>query len=296
MSRVIGPVEGVPTLGGQSDGQLSAVMSHPDFAVAAYALMDGWSPRPEDDGTMSRRLRDVAAYLAGVWALQLAAEPTGLTPTTLGAVLGKTGYGSRNRAVALLAYLEFIGLVEPLPRGVDGRDNRERRYQATPPLRQLFMNRFRRELSLVASLDPSVQACLDRWQEPGVAETFTVANGLYTTNSLVAYDRTRPTLDAISHLNSGLTLLGQIVTLARQDDAFPPAGPVRLNQTELARRSGASRGQVRTILRAAAKAGFMEDDAEGWTHFTPSLREQLRFLMGGYIASLCWCAREAVRD
>lgn len=295
MVELIGGLDSPPT-GAVADAALAEIMSHPEFPVVAYALMDGWAPHaePPGDGAMSRRLRDVGSYLAGVWALQLAAEPTGLTPTTMGAMLGKTGYGSRNRAIALLAYLQFTGLVEPLPPGVDGRDRRERRFQPTTPLRRLFMNRFQRELTLIAPLDQAVADCLERWETPGLADVFAIAHGRYMTQALLSYDRDKPTLEAISHLNAGLTVLGQIITQARHGDEFPPTGPSRVNLANLARRSGVSRGQARAVLRAGAKAGFFQDDQEGRIHFSPALRDQLGYLLGSYIACLSWSARQAL--
>lgn len=271
--------------------ELDRMVEHPAFASTSLAMVESWAPQADDDLSMTRTLRDVGHYMAGVWALYLAASPQGLTHASLSELLELTGIGSRNRAHAMLVYLQFIRLIEHDPD--PGGDGRVRRFRPRAALRQLFVNRFRRQMTTLAPLAPEVAATLAHWDDPGVFEAFMVANGRFMIGSYLSYDQSGPTLDVFSHRNSGLTILGQILTQANEDGRFPPPGPVQLNLSDLARRSGASRGQVKSVLKAGVEAGFLVDLPDGRTGFSDALIHQVKYLLAAYGLSLAWCAREA---
>lgn len=272
--------------------ELDRVRAHPQFDTVCFEMVDSWARHAEEDRSMVRTLRDVGNYMAGAWALSLAASPQDLTHASLSELLEVTGLGSRNRAHAMLVYLQVIRLIEREPDDGTG-DGRVRRYRPRPALRQLFVNRFRLQLSIIAPIAPEAEAVLARWDEPAVFDAFMRANGRFMIGSFLGYDHDAPNLNAFGHRNGGLTILGQIIIQAGREGAFPPPGPVRLNLSDLARRSGASRGQVRAVLKAGVEAGFLIDRPDGQTGFTQRLADQLLFLLQGYILSLAWCARLA---
>jgi hypothetical protein len=231
--------------------------------------------------------------MAGVWAIQLQQSPGGLTHSSLSEIVAPMGMGSRTRVHAMLAYLQFIGLIRSAPKSGDGR---LRHYEPTPGLTTLFRARFRRELTIQAELVPEMTQTLARWDEPGVFEGFVSAHGRFMSASFSTYDPEASNLDVFSHRNAGLIILGQLVTAAhRPGDPFPPPGPVSLNISEIARLSGVSRAHVRGVLKAGEAKGFLISRPDGITAFSPELRHNIEHLMAGYTLSLGWCAREAIK-
>ncbi len=267
---------------------LDAMIAHPEFGAVSLVLLDNWGPHAEDDTSMTRTLRDVGHYMAGIWALALHGSIAGLSHASLSQLVEPLGFGSRTRVHAMLVYLQVIGLVRPT--AAHG-DSRLKRYAPTPALEALFRSRFRRELGLCARLFPEVEAVLAGWDEPGVFEAFMGATGRFMAGSFLAYDRKAPNLDGISQRNAGLTVLGQLVVMA--EAGFPPRGPTQVNLSELAKRSGVSRQHARNIMKVGEKADFWRPQADGLV-FSEAFDLQIRVLMASYILHLAWCAREAL--
>jgi hypothetical protein len=268
---------------------LDAMIAHPAFGAVSLILLDNWGPHAEDDASMTRTLRDVGHYVAGIWALALHGSPDGLSHATLSQLVEPLGFGSRARVHAMLVYLQVIGLIRPMASQGDGR---VKRYAPTPALEALFRARFRRELGLCAPLVPQVRAVLNRWDEPGVFEAFMAATARFMAGSFVAYDRQAPNLDGISQRNAGLVVLGQVMVMT--GEAFPPTGPAEINLSELAKRSGVSRQQARNILKVGEQAGFWRGQGEGRLVFSKAFHLQIRVLMATYVLHLDWCGREAL--
>lgn len=276
-----------------SQAALDAVIAHPQFPLVAMNLVEGWAPNTEDDAGMTRTLRDVGHYMAGVWSLALSGSAEGLSHVSLTSLFEPLGLGSRTRAHALIAYFRTIGMIRPVSSRGDGR---LRNYEAAPALRQLFHNRFRRELTTAAPLIDVARPVLARWNEPGVFEAFMVANGQFMVGSYLNIDQDAANLDVFAHRHAGLTVLGQIVAAAPPSDVFPPLGPVMINLRDLARRSGVSRAQARNVIRAGEKAGFLLPLDGGRTGFSAELRHHLLYLLAAYVLSLGWCAAQAAAD
>lgn len=280
-------------MGVLSQPELDRVQGLPNFGSVSLRAMDGWAPHAEDGQSMTRTLRDIGHYMAGVWAIQLHQAPGGLTHSSLSELVAPMGMGSRTRVHAMLAYLQFIGLIRAAPKQGDGR---LRHYEPTIGLTTLFRARFRRELSIIADLVPELTEILARWDEPGVFETFVSAHGQFMGAGYLTYDPQASNLDVFSHRNAGLTILGQVTTAAhRPGDPFPPPGPVSLNISEIARLSGVSRAHVRGVLKAGETKGFLIPRPDGSTAFSPELRHNIEHLMAAYTLSLGWCAWQAIR-
>ncbi len=280
-------------MGVLSHPELDRIQGLPNFGAVSLRAMDGWAPHAEDSQSMTRTLRDIGHYMAGVWAIQLNQAPGGLTHASLSEIVGPMGMGSRTRVHTMLAYLQFIGLIRSAPKSGDGR---LRHYEPTAGLITLFRARFRRELTILAELAPDMTRTLARWDEPGVFESFVSAHGQFMNASFMTYDAEASNLDVFSHRNAGLIILGQVVTAAhRPGDAFPPPGPAVLNISDIARKSGVSRAHVRGVLKAGEAKGFLAPRPDGATAFSPELRHNIEHLMAAYTLSLGWCARDAIR-
>ena len=279
-------------MGALSQPELDRIQGLPDFGAVSLRAMDGWAPHAEDSQSMTRTLRDIGHYMAGVWAIQLHQSPGGLTHASLAEIVAPMGMGSRTRVHAMLAYLQVIGLIRAAPKRGDGR---LRHYEPTTGLTTIFRARFRRELTILADLIPALTETLARWDEPGVFESFISAHGRFMSAGFMTYDPDASNLDVFSHRNAGLIILGQLVTAAhRPGDPFPPPGPVGLNISEIARLSGVSRAHVRGVLKAGEGKGFLISETDGMTIFSPELLHNIEHLMAGYALSLGWCAREAI--
>ncbi len=269
--------------------RLDGMIQEARFGDVSLALLDNWAPHAEDDASMTRTLRDVGHYMAGIWALGLHGSSEGFNHASLSRLVEPLGLGSRSRVHAMLVYLQVIGLIRPIPAQGDGRI---KRYAPTPALEALFRARWRRELRLCLPLLSGAQAVLDRWDEPGVFEAFMAATGRFMAGSFLAYDRKAPNLDGISERNAGLVVLGQLVSMAGGD--FPPTGPAVINLSELAKRSGVSRQHARNVLKVGEKAGFWRTGSDGRLSFTQTFDLQIRVLMASYILHLGWCGDQAL--
>ncbi len=272
-----------------SQDKLDSMISQADFPKVSLILLDNWGPNAEDDASMSRTLRDVGHYMAGVWAMALHGSPEGLSHSSLSQLVEPLGFGSRTRVHAMLVYLQVIGLVRQMPAMGDGR---VKRYAPTPTLETLFRARFRRELALCRPLIPGIGAVLERWEEPGVFEGFMAATGRFMAGSFLAYDRNAPNLDGISQRNAGLTVLGQLVIMT--GDGFPPTGPTEINLSELSKRSGVSRQHARNILKVGEQSEFWRPQSDGRLVFTEAFHLQIRVLMATYVLHLDWCGQQAL--
>ncbi|MBX3480543.1 MAG: hypothetical protein KF842_09080 [Caulobacter sp.] len=273
-----------------SPSALDAMIAHPRFPPVAMALVAGWAPHTEDDARTTRTLRDVGHYMAGVWSLALSGSAEGLSHGSLTRLFEPLGLGSRTRVHAMIAYFRTIGMIRPVERQGDAR---RRNYESAPALRQLFHNRFRRELTTAAPLIDVAGEVLARWDEPGVFEAFMVANGQFMVGSYLSVDRNTTNLDVFAHRVAGLTVLGQIVVAGPPSEVFPPSGPVMINLRDLARRSGVSRAQARNVIRAGANAGFLLPLDDGRIGFSAELRHHLLYFLAAYVLSLGWCAAQA---
>lgn len=281
------------TLGLMNTGAVAELRSHPAFAQAARATVAGWAPQSGDDRHISRTLQDVGLFMAGLWIMQLDAQPEGVTHGGLAGVLADWGIASRGRIGPMLAYLRFRRLVEPAVSG----DRRSQRYQPTLALSELFRHWFERELAACGLVCPEVQPALAAWRQPSVRNRFIVAYGRLMLGAHLAQAELQQqlpeaTLDVFSHRRSGLTVLGQLLIAA----GFPDDQPVRLNIAAIARRADVSRGHVHSLIRAGERAGFLGRDPAGLTVLNPSLVRHVSDFLPMYWLGLAWAAGEATGE
>ncbi len=270
---------------------LERLLRHPAFEATTRQTMAAWVPPAGDLKALGQTLRDIATFMAAIWAMQLTAETGSVTRTGLERIMADWGAASQGRVGALIVYLKLVGLIEPGPR----TDDRTKAYLPTARLRRLFHERFRRELTNCQPIMPEVAAVLARWDEPLVFDGFMAAYGRFMLATQQSLAGAPDNLSLFSHRKSGIPILSQMLLAADTGEVFPPVGPVRLNISELARTCSASRQQVRVILRVGIEAGFMREDADGLIHFSPDLLHHVSAMVRMYWVSMAWSGQEALR-
>ena len=271
-------------------GAYEAYVADAAYADSARATYDNWALKVRAYERIERSLRDMAHWVAAEAALLLDAAPEGLTPRTLEALLRSVELASRGRGGLILAYLQYLRLVEAEP----GR-GRNRHYRPTAELREFMRLRMQRDLEAMAPLDPLAGEVLAAWDRPGFFDRFMAAGRAMVLCSMKFQPPPEASLKKIMERNSGMTILGQL--LMSDDDGgpvFPQRGPVRLNILDLARRSGAPRHQVMHVVRIGRARGLLIDQPDGRILFSPGLIAQSEYLLGIYWRSLIWRGRAAL--
>ncbi len=241
-----------------------------------------------DDAILAATLRDMGRFMGAVWAIYLHNTPGGFTLSRLTGLLEDTALSGPGRARALIAYMQFLGYIEPAP--VRG-DSRVKRYEPTQRMLDAMSKRYVEDLRVSAWLAPEADWLVERFHDPGVAADMMTVQG----ELMLAFFQTwRPedvSLNVFSEKFAGMMLLSELVACADDDDLFPPAGLLRYSIAALSRKCGVSRTQVRRILRAAADDGFLVLGEEGEAWPTPLLREHLELAAVGHMSSLMYTAR-----
>jgi DNA-binding GntR family transcriptional regulator len=80
------------------------------------------------------------------------------------------------------------------------------------------------------------------------------------------------------------------------DDTFPPALPVPLSASALARRFGVSRAHVRRLLQDAESRGLLERLDGDRIRILPRLAQALSDFMAAYFLVTADCAQSALAD
>lgn len=261
----------------------------PGFAKLARGIVEVWGPHPGLSGEVSRLLRDLGRFAAGSWAIYLEATPGGLTAARMSETLQRTTISGPGRARALLAYLRFIGYLEPEPQKNDGRS---RRLRTTQTMRAAFRQRLRRELEVRAHLDPAIPAVLARFDADDMVFNafFVVLSEVSLTNLEMGAPR-KNELDLFSERYAGLIILCEMLQRGAADDAFPPRGPLDFTVAGLAQRCETSRMQVTSLLRKARDAGYLIATDDGRERLSEDLLVNMEGLIAGTTDMLIGSAR-----
>lgn len=263
----------------------------PGFSELAGDVVEVWGPHPGLAGEISRLLRDMGRFAAGAWAIYLEATPGGLTITRMSESLKLTTISGPGRARALLAYLRFIGYVEPAPDDGDGRD---RRFRTTAKMRAGFLGRIRRELEVRAHLDPAVPLVLERFDtDPTMFDRFFVTvSEVSMANIAIGGTRAgKNELDLFSDRYAGLIILCEMLQRGAPGDVFPPRGPLDFTVAGLAARCETSRMQVTSLLRKARAAGYLIATEDGRERLSEGLLQNMEGLIAGTTDMVIGCAR-----
>lgn len=261
----------------------------PGFQDLARHIVEVWGPHPGLVGEISRLLRDMGRFAAGNWAIYLEATPGGLTVARMSESLKLTSVSGPGRARALLAYLRFIGYVEPAP---PERDGRERRFRTTVKMRTGFHDRIRRELEVRAHLDPAIPALLARFDsDPKMFDRFFVVLSEVSLANMAIGGARENELDLFSDRYAGLIILCEMLQRGDPGDVFPPRGPLSFTVTGLAARCETSRMQVTSLLKKARAAGYLIPTDDGRERFSEALLQNMEGLIAGTTDMVIGCAR-----
>lgn len=261
----------------------------PGFRDLARDIVEVWGPHPGASGEISRLLRDMGRFAAGSWAIYLEATPGGLTVARMSEAMERTTVSGPGRARALLAYLRFIGYVEPAPEVGDGRS---RHFRTTRSMRSAFRERLRHELLVRSAVDPAIPALLERFERDE-----SVFNRFFATLSEVSLanaENTTPArneLDLFSERYAGMIILCELLQRGAPGDTFPPRGSLDFTVAGLAARCETSRMQVTSLLSRARKAGFLIPADDGGERLSEPLLQNMEGLIAGTTDMLVGCAR-----
>jgi hypothetical protein len=228
-------------------------------------------------------------FAAGNWAIYLEATPGGLTTARMSESLKRTTVSGPGRARALLAYLRFIGYVEPAP---DAGDGRTRHFRTTVKMRRAFQDRIRRELEVRARLDPAIPALLGRFEtDPTAFDAFfvTISEVSFANMELAAPRKNE--LDLFSDRYAGLIILCEMLQRGAPGDSFLPRGPLDFTVAGLALRCDTSRMQVNTLLSRARQAGYLIPTGDGRERLSEPLLRNMEGLIAGTTDMVVGCAR-----
>lgn len=270
--------------------EVRKLWSHPGFPDVARAMAGQEAPASAGSGLVGIAMRDANKMTSALLALYLDATPGGLTHARLDALSDLAGVGGRTRAHALLAYMRFLGYIEPDP---TPRDGRERRYRPTTRMRDAFRRYFIDRLVILLPLTPEAGPIIDRLTQD---EDFTafmaiLGEGLVIMGMLHRLN-TGPSLDVFSRRRSGLLTLWRLLLSAPPEAEWPPRQRFRISAIDLARKGGVARSHIQRLLRDGAAAGLLEVDEEGWVRATPLLCSEVNTYVAILAIGLGHCCRE----
>ncbi len=273
--------------------RISALAAFPSTAraLAAYAAAEG-----ERRDVIGRELRDVPRVICAILALYLDSTAGGLTHSRLEAVSDLVGAGGRARAHALIAFMRFLGFIEPDPSAVDGR---ERRYRPLPRMREAFLRFVSDYLQLVGPIWPDAAGVRDQLKTQAGFEAFMAVAGESLLVGAMAYRAafTEPSpMDLYSRRRSGMVMLWSLLLSAPDDGAWPPRDWMAVNVTEVARQSGSSRTHVQRMLRDSEAAGLLVIDTERGVRVSDLLRHHVNAYLGVMIMCFGYFTRRVQED
>jgi len=315
--------------GDLSPQAVAALCEHPHFPEAMRAVL-------ADNVRLYRGNRilhyvgyDRGRLVVGLLAFYLHAsrrtdDPTsGLTAHRLKSLCAEQDVCSPGRARTMLSLLQMFGYVAPAPTA-------DRRFKLLVPTELLIgslRQRWSTMFAAIALLLPEGAAA--RADEPGsgrVSGARTIESPRWPLASLASaacaaldradflaalarnmVDRYRtgiralqftPELKPFAERNAGLMILSSLVVAGQPGDTMPPAGPVRISISELARRFSVSRAHVLRLLRHAAAEGLIErtGTAEEAITLLPPLSHALRHSVSIIFLFFALCARAALAE
>ncbi len=215
-------------------------------------------------------LKDAGRNVAAMCAVYLHVSG-GLTLPRLKTLCSGFGLASPGRARALLLYLRYLGYVQAPEARAKGA---QAVYPVAPKLLVTWREHQRAVLDAVALLEPQVAILIDRFETPGVFETYAalLVEGFLAT--VPDFDVNTPYFRLFMHRHAGIQIVHYLIAQA-SDEAFPPEQPIAFSISGLAPRFGVSRSHVRRLLEAAEREGLIQRFNDGALAWTPAGRASL---------------------
>ncbi|MBP7705599.1 MAG: MarR family transcriptional regulator [Caulobacter sp.] len=279
-----------------NEAALKALWAQPAYGAVARRLAELGVPRAADKGVVAHALRDGFRMGTATVALYLHATPGGLTYSRLLAVGALTGNPGHGKTHALIAYMRFLGYIEP---GGVGDDGRERPYRPTERMREAFRSYFLEHLQAITPLSPEAGAVKQLIEaEDGLFDRFMahVGEGMMLIGMVGRQQEDQgPTMGLFSDRRSGMAMLWRILLSAPDDGRWPAAESFPLSIADLARRCGVSRSHVQRLLKDAEAAGMLTTDGLGGVRVTPLLHQEVHSFLGIFVICLAGCARDLLK-
>jgi hypothetical protein len=276
--------------------RVAALRAHPRFAQAMRESAAGIASMYHGSRLSKWLMDDRGQLLFSYYVLYLhftrdPADPNaGLTPTRMKSICKELDICGEGRAAAMLWLMRLAGYLAP-----DSAlsDRRRRRLVPTPRLIELLKQRWHLHFAAMAPLFPDGEAMLRALDDPAFIGAFAVALAARFRAGFRFSDD--PALLRLVEHNAGMMLFGTLVARGAADDTVPPARPVPMSISALARRFGASRVHVIKLLDDAAAANLIQRSQGEGNEITvlPRLAETLRNMFAAMYLYFADCTREA---
>jgi hypothetical protein len=286
----------------QAGGELSpeavaALIAHPRFPDAMRAMLTAAVQLFKGNRILNHVGFDRGRVVTAILVLYLHVsrrpdDPTsGLTAQRLKALCVEQDVCSPGRARAMLALLRLFGYVAP----ASGGDRRSKRLEPTDLLINSLRQRWAAMFDAIAMMLPEGAAARASLNRPEFLAAFV--------RRLVDHYRTglrvlqfTPELRPFAERNAGLMILSSLVIAGEADDTMPPARPVHISISELARRFSVSRAHVLRLLRDAAAEGLIErtGSAQEAVRLLPPVSRALQHCIAVLFLFFASCARDAL--
>jgi hypothetical protein len=242
--------------------EVRALRQHPQFPAALRFLAAGLVDIYDGNRLLNQVLNDRGRLVLSFMVLYLhfsaRAEglPGGVTASRLTAMCVEAEVCSPGRAVAMLALMRFGGYLQ-LATG--GTDRRAKVFVPTERMIAAVQKRLTYQFGALALLLPEGGDALARLPDIDFLAALSRRLGerfLAGARMLLHAPELHPFMDR----NAGLMVVLSLFLAGKPDDTFPPAKPVRISISALARRFAVSRPHVINLLRDAEQEGFLRRD------------------------------------
>lgn len=255
----------------------------PRYPKAVRTFASNMLVAGDTDRLLDGILKDAGRNIAALCAVHLHFSG-GLTLPRLKTLCTSFGLVSPGRARALLLYLRYLGFVE---RATTHKKGAPALYVPTTRFLDTWREHQRVILNAVQVLEPAVGLLLDRFDEPGVFETFTRKLCEAFLDAANQTNLDAPYFCVFMHRNAGIQIMHALIA-ADAGDTFPPSRPIPFSLSATARRFRVSRIHVRRLIDAAEQEDLLHLSDDGLVVFPHAGRkavddvfatQMIRFLM-----------------
>lgn len=277
---------------------VAAIRAHPSFGAAMRADAVSIVGLYRGNRLLNALMNDRALALFTLAALYLhyagaAERRAGLTISSMKALCARIDLCSGGRCEATLALMRFAGFFAVAP----GVDRRSRPLVPTEKLYALQRARLRVHLSAMTSIMPEAADYVAALEDPAFVRR------LVMSLSRDFIDGTRmiqhvPEMETIVDRKAGLLILLSLALAGPEGTSFPPAEPVPLSISALAKTYSVSRKHVLTLLRDAEAQGLLARgvDTTDRVVFLPRGRAALETFFATIFAFFARCGQQSLAE
>jgi hypothetical protein len=283
---------------GPSREAIVALQAHPRFPAAARTAATGFIELWRGNRILNSLMSDRGRFHMSLFAvhLHLRSRPndphSGLTVSRMTALCSEQEFCSPGRAKAMLMFMRAVGHLAPAP---NEADRRLRRLVPTERLMALHRERNRRVFGAIAMVLPECAKAFAAQSHPDFTGLFVCRYCDHFLTGFRLIDGV-PQMRLFVERNAGNIILCSIMLSGEPEDVYPPALPVRVSTSALARRLGVSRAHVRRLLQDAENQGLLERLDGDRVRLLPPLRQGASDLMARQFLLAANCAQGALAD